>query len=270
MFPRELSTFRARDRGQEYLQHGATFLRQNAVAVTAQAPLALLTRTKPLFSLWQAQSNDQDHQIFTLTAAAEIRPMKVMTSEPGVHSATAAGAHEVAALRAYYLPWQSNNSYSMTLGAQADFFFTAPMNGCAFFVTGDRQTPTVYHSNYYLDPDQHALTNEVRYQRRRAFYAGFQRMIVGTAGTTALLPDFYLSLNGVISTVTSAFGFRDRNSGEWSFYYHVVLGSNQPYANTNAQVTVQYSNKPYFMTGPLWPVMQQPAWRSWLGHYLLG
>lgn len=265
-----MSTFRARDRGQEYAQQGVAFLRQNAVSVTAHAPLAALTRRKPLFSLWQAESGDQDHEIYELTAALEIRGMKVMTTEPGVHSATAAGQGEVASVRAYYLPWAPNKSYSMTLGAHADFFFTAPMNGCAFFATGPRQTPTVYHSNYYLDPTQHALADKVRYQRRRVFYKGFQRMIVGLDGTEAFLPDFYLEPNGVKSSISSVFGFRNRNNGEWSFHYHVVFTANQPYANTNANVVVQYKNKPYFMTGQLWPAMHHPAWRSWLGHYVWG
>lgn len=268
-FPREMSNFRARDRGQEYVQNGVTFLRQNAVEVTAQAAQGARVRNKQLLSLLQAKHNDQDHEIYSLTSAQEVRGMKVMTTERGVHSVTAATGQDAPALTAYYLPWETNKSYSMTLGDRADFFFTAPMNGCAFFATGDRATPTVYHSNYYLDPEQHALTDKVRYQRRSTFYARLQQMLK-TGTTQALLPEFYLAPNGVKSSTTSVFGFRNRNNGQWSFSYHVVFVAKAPYANTNAQVVVQYQNKPYFMTGPLWPEMQQPTWRTLLGHYVWG
>ncbi|MFC1707533.1 hypothetical protein ACFL59_12090 [Planctomycetota bacterium] len=51
----------------------------------------------------------------------------------------------------YVLPWKKDCGFRMTLtphdGVDPDFFVTAPLNGCAFFVDGDPKAPTVYHFN---------------------------------------------------------------------------------------------------------------------------
>jgi hypothetical protein len=47
----------------------------------------------------------------------------------------------------YFLPWKSGRVIRMTIPAAQgpSVFFTAAINGCSVFVTGNAQTPTVYH-----------------------------------------------------------------------------------------------------------------------------
>ncbi len=52
------------------------------------------------------------------------------------------------ALRAYFLPWGTNQTYRGRLGANADFFFTPTLNGCTFAADGAGATPMVAHSNH--------------------------------------------------------------------------------------------------------------------------
>lgn len=265
--PGVLSNFVAQNVAQQYINLGYQYLQQHAVQVTAWARLGNRTRKKQDFDLLQQKHNDIGHELYELTAASERPLVRVMTTEPGVRMVEACPQNAISPLRAYYLPWDANKSYYMTLGNQANFFFTAPMNGCAFLVKGPAATPTVCHANYYIDPTTTTLTNEQRYERRRTFYPRLQRLF---ADSHMLEPDFYLKPNDVLSLVTSVFGFRNTNTGAWTFYYHVVFGASQPYANTNANVVVQHRDRPYFMTGQLWPTFHKPVWRGLLGHYLLG
>ena len=268
-FPRAaMSTFVARDRGGDYQTEGVSFLQDNAVATTA---LAVLTAAPQAVANpgGLLEAGDPGHSIRTLTAASERRRLKVMTTEAGRHTVEAALATDAAPLEGYYLPWDTNRSYHMQLDANADFFFTAPMNGCAVFVTGTDKRPWVYHTNYWLDPEAHPDAS-TRHERRAAFYERFEALVVGANRTTALTPDIYQRPNGVSTTNTSVFGFRSIVSGKWTFAYHVLFGPNQPYANTNLNVWVRYAQQPYLMTGPLWPALHLPIWRTLLGHYLLG
>ncbi len=271
--PREMSNFVAADRGAQYRDGGVGFLRQNAVGSTAFASVRASVEVPEQevsggFGIRRRALNEQAHPFHWLDPSNEARHLKVLSAESGIHSVIAAGAHEASPLVAYYLPWDTNVSYGMNLDDDADFFFTAPMNGCAFLVAGSAKKPSVCHANYYLDPEQNAQLSDVqRHARRRRFYQLLATTVMGE-GTTVLHPDFYLSPGGVKSVTTSAFGFRDRGTGNWSFHYHVVFGSNEPWANANGDaVVVQRQSKPYFMTGPLWPALTLPAWRSVLGHY---
>jgi hypothetical protein len=47
----------------------------------------------------------------------------------------------------YFLPYSQGRYVFMKLGEDADYFFTAAMNGCSFMVSGDVQRPTVCHLN---------------------------------------------------------------------------------------------------------------------------
>ena len=50
-------------------------------------------------------------------------------------------------LNCYFLPWFSGRTVEMTLGGNADRFFTATMNGCTFQVAGTAQAPIARHHN---------------------------------------------------------------------------------------------------------------------------
>jgi hypothetical protein len=163
------------------------------------------------------------------------------------------------------LKWYTNELYFMTLGNQADYFFTAPMNGCAVFIGGNDNAPTVCHANFTLDED---VPN--RYQVRDRLYTELRPHIVGTNQPQMLLPSFYLEPGGVTSSFTSVYGFRNTTSGNWSFYYHIVFAATAPWTNSNkTEVVVQNTTKPYFITGPLWPAKHLPTWRWRIGHYVL-
>lgn len=49
--------------------------------------------------------------------------------------------------KAYYLPWRSNHATMISLGVQANYFFTSSLSGCAVHVFGNPQSPTVIHAN---------------------------------------------------------------------------------------------------------------------------
>jgi hypothetical protein len=207
------------------------------------------------------------YRLVQLDARSERRQMIVDLGLDGVNVARAKASHEASILRAYYLKWSANASYVMTLDDDADYFFTAPMNGCAVFVAGNEDTPTVCHANFSLDEDVRD-----RYALRDRLYDALRPHAVGANQPQSLLPSFYLQPGGVTSSFTSVYGFRDSHQGQsrWSFYYHIVLMANQPWANTNKdEVKVRGSEKPYFITGQLWPNKRLPVWRGWFGHYVL-
>ncbi|NOK17500.1 hypothetical protein [Corallococcus carmarthensis] len=47
----------------------------------------------------------------------------------------------------YYLHWGFDSTHCVRLGADANYFVTAALQGCSIFVTGDPTSPTVYHLN---------------------------------------------------------------------------------------------------------------------------
>lgn len=53
-------------------------------------------------------------------------------------------------LPAFFLPWQQNRITFVTLaatGKKIDHFFTSSLSGCAIYITGTPEKPTVYHAN---------------------------------------------------------------------------------------------------------------------------
>ena len=66
-------------------------------------------------------------------------------------------------LAAYYCPWSGDNAWSVQLDDDADYFFTATLNGCSMAVEGGAR-PKVTHLNY-VDAtskiDQHRIANEI-------------------------------------------------------------------------------------------------------------
>jgi len=266
----QFSQFKPEDKGAEYAFHRAAFLRQRPVSAPGAGALgAGVQRADHLM----VNGLHVDHERREYDAGMEHRGMRVMSTEGGTYNVEALGALQTGSFNAYHLPWAPNCTYHMTLAGDYGYFFTAPMNGCAVMIRGSRTTPTVYHANYQLSEDAPELiglsmdhTIERRHRRRREFYTQFETDI---AADVVFHPDFYLAPNGVASRFSSVFGFCAQWTREWTFYYHILLDK-QPYINIDRKVTVQHKNKPYFITGELWPNYHQPTWRSLLGHYLLG
>ncbi len=50
-----------------------------------------------------------------------------------------------------WLPWLTHSIIGTTLSASPDIFFTAAINGCSVFVTGEPNKPTVYHAGIGTD-----------------------------------------------------------------------------------------------------------------------
>jgi hypothetical protein len=47
----------------------------------------------------------------------------------------------------YFLPYKPDAAITMTIGDQADYFFTSMLTGCTVRVYGPRSSPTITHSN---------------------------------------------------------------------------------------------------------------------------
>ena len=65
-----------------------------------------------------------------------------------LHGADPGGPGPVQDRRAYFLPYSHNRITHMTLGANANFFFTSALSGCSVFIYRPPVGPvTVYHAN---------------------------------------------------------------------------------------------------------------------------
>jgi hypothetical protein len=116
-------------------------------------------------------------------------------------------------IRAYYLAWQNNASHSITLGGDADYLFTATLQGCGLVVGGSKAAPTVVHMNYYSGGVDLARTDTVL-----ARTAG---VLLGTGTSTFTIPATTLNPRqyraGNTNTQITVIGFR--RGGLWNFWY---------------------------------------------------
>lgn len=118
-------------------------------------------------------------------------------------------------IRAYFLPWGSNQTYCGQLGSNADFFFTPTLNGCTFAHSGNGPNPVVAHSNF-INPvttvvDQNLMDNDLA--------AKFG----GAPPNTLVKATYKAAANGAqpVNTLSdwraTVIGIRTGNS--WAFYY---------------------------------------------------
>jgi hypothetical protein len=131
-------------------------------------------------------------------------------------------------ISAFWLPWSENSSWSVQLGPQADYFFTATMDGCSLAISSGA-TPVVTHANYKckINPN---VTVEGRTLRK----IGKQHQTLGVDVDRELRRDTYTAsaakkLAGTNFQVT-VIGFRDTKANDWSFYWQrrkIVLGDFQ-------------------------------------------
>lgn len=123
-------------------------------------------------------------------------------------------------IKAYYLPFSANAIHTMTLGSDADFFFTPTLNGCTF-VVGDGKNPKVAHANFVSDSqaiDQEKIDAEVN----NAFPDGFHKALTKAdyKNVAASDKDFSKAVvkeDDVADYKVTVVGFR--NNGSWEFYY---------------------------------------------------
>jgi hypothetical protein len=84
-------------------------------------------------------------------------------------------------LSAFWLPWSSGSSWSVQLGPQADYFFTATMDGCSLAISSG-PTPIVTHSNYKSTQNPNVASEGLtRYriqQQHQAHGADVQRSLM--------------------------------------------------------------------------------------------
>lgn len=157
-------------------------------------------------------------------------------------------------IRCYFLPWRQNQITHMALGNDADFFFTATLDGCSVYVVGAESSPVVYHANAKGAPDP---ARQSDYMGRLVTLAFFNGMIPRPVAlqkknvVPALSKQIYHAnaadfRPGVESedptapyfnTGANVFGFREE--GRWSFYYQqFVTGTCHP-EDPNVQPLLQ-------------------------------
>lgn len=128
-------------------------------------------------------------------------------------------------LAAFWLPWSSNSSWSVQLGPQADYFFTATMDGCSLAISSGI-APIVTHSNY--KSTQRAGVASEGLTRRRIEQ---QHQALHTDIAKTLMKGRYAASasqkNRGINQQVTVVGFRNPVSNTWSFYWQrrkVILG----------------------------------------------
>ena len=143
--------------------------------------------------------------------AAKAYELRKLTEVKGAGAATkvrkVSGSTHV--IRAYFLPWGPNKTYSGRLGVNADFFFTPTLNGCTFAHSGNGPTPSVAHANFVdlvtTITDQNAIDADLALK-------------FGAAPASTLIKTTYkqpaLGLEDYRATVVGV-----RTTNTWSFYY---------------------------------------------------
>jgi hypothetical protein len=123
-------------------------------------------------------------------------------------------------IRAFYVPWDNNRTWTMQLDDSADFCFTPTLDGCSV-VVGSGTNPTISHLNY-----QHVQNGQTVVDQGKIDREIFKTFGLGTR--KALRKDDYsddaqkrLGTNFYVTVI----GIRDTTSNTWDFYYQRRLSS---------------------------------------------
>ncbi|MBB3060694.1 hypothetical protein [Microbulbifer rhizosphaerae] len=135
-------------------------------------------------------------------------------------------------LKAYWLPYKPDFATSLQLGSDANFMFTANMDGCTFAATHSRTSPRVSHSNaatiggiinqYLNDPQKSALAQKAIQQCSASRILGLQKIKYQ---------------NSRSRDCTTIVGIRDITTGSWRFCKQVIGISNYGQSCTVKSVT---------------------------------
>lgn len=139
------------------------------------------------------------------------------------------------AIPAYWLPWKTKESTTMTLGDEADFFFTSELTNCRFSVIAtDPKKPKVAHvagdivsplkrneaeiASGFADKDSAKLARRLSISNS-AERKPFRQPVIPKKHD-------YHGQSGKEDEYSSSFVFGRRNgSGDWEFYAQVVKGN---------------------------------------------
>jgi hypothetical protein len=174
-------------------------------------------------------------------------------------------------LTGYLVPWSEDKTWGIDLrNTDANFLFTAPMNGCCVVVQGDNASrPMFFHANYGKETpyngslEQYQQDREKDLAARTTYYdnllpklrAKLPEQEAKSSVQTAFRPEFYMDEGKGITPYirSSAFGFRLKG-GEWIFFYHVVFGSANKAPEKPPGKAVRVGNTNFYsVTGQLWP-----------------
>jgi len=146
----------------------------------------------------------------------------------------------------YFLPWEADAATTMTIGANADHFFTSTLSGCTVQVNGPANAPTITHGNRKTTFTTHGLATAQAEidnllpapggQPSSAVRAADYRALCTKANLKAAkksfpVPDGYHvssfkakeESGGRVEGGAFVFGKRDA-TGDWTFWYQAVVG----------------------------------------------
>lgn len=159
---------------------------------------------------------------------------------------------------AYWLPYEADKTYEMTLGAEANYFFTAGLSGCCVVVSGDPTEPRVAHVNRteagsprFQAVVAKAMAADEAIAERRARVRGEQffsrtgkeaqtsRQILfqELKSKVAAMEDHrdtshdlmgYCKWGEQYTSIAVVMGVRNQGSGVWSFYYQNYRNETAP------------------------------------------
>ncbi len=181
------------------------------------------------------------HVSKNVTIVDQVSRSSCAVTSPGMaHGMTVTAATDG---NCYWLPWGSWKAYYGRLGANCDYFLTANLTGCAFFVSGPATAPTVVHANCsaaevvdYVDvrkrengPVDVAASMKVYNDNLDAARLQYYGQVAGqmvegnfipSANLQMLLPsDYGAKISEGYAQPTSVFG--KKNGANWEFFYNV-------------------------------------------------
>jgi hypothetical protein len=126
------------------------------------------------------------------------------------------------AIKAHYLRWKTKEVTSMTLDANADYFFTSQLTNCSFAVFGEPTAPTVYHTAATIES-----TSKKKQLEKAVNKEGMRERRMSRSGASGTTPLHQYTGQDAVKSPASAFvyGVRDEKSGVWTFASQVVEGN---------------------------------------------
>lgn len=122
-------------------------------------------------------------------------------------------------LEAYWCPYKQNDTLGIVLGHEADFMFTATMDGCTLGLgsQGADGSTLVYHSN--LANMGSANNPHAQGEAQRTTL----NMMYGASGHTLFEPGAYRFEYGQNILSSTTIGARSRDTRKWHFWSQVYL-----------------------------------------------
>jgi hypothetical protein len=126
-------------------------------------------------------------------------------------------------ISAYWLPWLKNKAVSMTLGTDAEFFFTSEMTNCRFSVlTSDANTPTVAHvAGNVSSSKRDQLEKGKGFPDKKEIEPNKKVRRLSISGSSE---HGYKGQRSTYEESSSPFVFGYRAEGVWKFYAQIVGG----------------------------------------------